>query len=290
MRVFLTNASGLIGSRLRTVLRDRGHEVVGGSRRALGGADWMAFDFIEMISAEDWLPLLDGVDAIVNCVGVLRDSRHQSMEVIHHEAPAALFSAAEAAGIRRVIQVSALGVEPDSEQPLLYLASKGRAEQALRQSSLDWSVFRPSMVFGDGGAGSEMFLKSARFPLHALPIGDGVALQPVHVHDLAEAIAIALESGQGVGQTIAAVGSEVVSYREMLASYRRQLGHGAALAIPLPATLMSLVAALAEWVPSSPLTRDNLAMLRAGSCADSEPFSRLLGRQPLGVSQFVAVA
>src|SRR4051794_12804785 len=108
--VLLTGASGFIGSRLSAALVARGCKVVGVSRRARP----VAGDFATDVRPEDWAPRLAGIDIVINAVGIIRERGHQTFRRLHTEAPVALFAACAAAGIRRVIQISALGADTGS--------------------------------------------------------------------------------------------------------------------------------------------------------------------------------
>src|SRR6476659_4142868 len=119
MRVLVTGANGFIGARVVAGLRDAGHAVVAAQRLALA-ADAIACDFARDIAAETWKPRLAGIDAVVNCAGILRETSGDTFARVHVDAPLALFRACAATGVRRVIQLSALGEAEDGE----FIASK----------------------------------------------------------------------------------------------------------------------------------------------------------------------
>ncbi len=157
MNVLLTGASGFIGGHLAAALRAAGHTVIE-VRRGIGdevrrdtgaGASAVQADFTRDLSARDWLPKLVGVDAVINAVGILREHGQQSFECIHKRAPQALFTSCVAAGIRRVVQISALGADRGMTR---YFLSKRAADDYLATLPLEWTIVRPAMVFGSGGA------------------------------------------------------------------------------------------------------------------------------------------
>src|SRR5438045_3005059 len=132
-------------------LRARGHRVVEGARRASGGRPTLHVDFMQPRTPAAWAETLRsaGVDTVVNCVGILMPSAGQTFERVHAEGPMELFRGAAQAGVRRIVQVSALGVGGDAQSLASpYLHSKLRADDALAALPLDWAVLRPSLVFG----------------------------------------------------------------------------------------------------------------------------------------------
>src|SRR3546814_16013009 len=124
------------------------------------------------VSPAAWLPRLSGVDAVVNCAGVLQSGRGQNMEAVHHLAPAALFDPCREAGVRRVIQISAISA--DAEAGTDYALSKKPADDHLQAPDLDWVVLRPSLVYGEGAYGGTAMLRAlAAFPFVTPLVGDG---------------------------------------------------------------------------------------------------------------------
>jgi uncharacterized protein YbjT (DUF2867 family) len=272
MRVLITGASGFIGSQIAAALRAGDHAVVAADRRH-------GVDFNRMRACEDWQPLLAGVDAVVNCVGIIGERRHQRFAVLHREAPAALFRACVAAGVRRVVQISALGADERSFTP--YQRSKLAADDVLRGLPLEWFVLRPSLVYGKGGASTAMFKRLAALPLIPLVGGGAQRVQPVHIDDLVAAVLVALAAERAC-RTIDVVGPEAMTFKDWLQRLRMSAGKSAAATLSVPRALMTAVAQLARHV-TPVLHPDNLAMLEQGNTADVEPFARFLERMPRAV-------
>jgi uncharacterized protein YbjT (DUF2867 family) len=285
MKILVCGATGFIGRHLYAALQQAGHACVAGVRKASQPGQ-LAIDFSRDVDEATWLSRLDGVEAVVNAVGVLRDTRSQPMSHLHADTPVALFRACRQAGVKRVIHISALGVGTGINTA--YFRTKQVAENALEACAgrLEYLVLRPSVVYGPDGASAAMFRLQARLPLHPLPMGGGQMLQPVHVDDLAAACVNWLSSKQG-SMIVPAVGAVAVSMREMLDSYRKQMGHGRALHVPVPGVLVRMAARIGDWVPVSPLSTENLQMLNAGSTADKTAFAGLLGREPRSVHTFL---
>lgn len=283
MRILVAGARGFIGSALVAAFAAAGHEVWRGVRRPEGARD-LPLDYARPIDRAAWRERLHEFDAFVNAVGILVEGRGQRFEAVHHRGPVELFEAAAAAGVRRVLQVSALGAEGGSTP---YFASKRAADLRLAQLPLAWQVLRPSLVFGPRGAASRMFLRLARLPLVPLPAGGRMAVQPVHVDDLCEAAVRLIEPSAPAQQVIDAVGPRPMEYREMLATYREALGRPPATGWPIPSPLMSLAAHTLGRLPGVILTPDNWRMLLAGSTADPAPFAALLGHAPRDPARFL---
>lgn len=195
MKVLVTGATGFIGRHVAACLIAAGHEVLIGARdgqragRVFPDQRFIACDFTRDLSSEAWSPRLQGVEALVNCVGVLQPRRRATMEAVHLTATAALFDACLAAGVRRVIQVSALGV--DTGIDLHYATSKLAADAHLQGLDLDWTILRPSLVYTPAGSygGTSLLRAQAALPLFVpLPGKGDQRFQPVFMDDLTEGI------------------------------------------------------------------------------------------------------
>jgi uncharacterized protein YbjT (DUF2867 family) len=281
MKILLCGADGFLGRHIAAMLAERGHTVLRGVHRA-GLLGDLAMDYRSDTSAETWLPRLAGVDAVINAVGILRETRPGDFELIHHRAPAALFEACRRADIRRVIQISALGT---ARTP--YLSTKHAADQALRRTLPSGIVLRPGLVFGEDGASTRFFLALASLPIQADIRGAG-PVQPVHIADLVGVVARLVEGAPSEGGILELPGPCRLSYGEWMATYRAGLGLAPALTVAVPASLMALVARLAGPLPGSLLNTDTWAMLRAGNTGDAHPAQAVLGHPLMAPVHFVA--
>jgi uncharacterized protein YbjT (DUF2867 family) len=292
MRVLVVGATGCIGSAVAHALRSRGHQVVAGSRQASAGSATMNIDFMQPTPPSLWATRLctQRIEAVVNCVGILMPSRRQRFERVHAEGPIEMFRGAALAGVRRVIQVSALGVRDDAETlSVPYLHSKLLADDALAALPLDWAVVRPSLVYGPGSQSAALFATLASLPMIALP-GRGLQrVQPLHVYELAEAIVRLVEQPEAARRVHELGGPQVLTYRDMLAHYRHALGCGEGLWLPMPMPLMRGTAWLAEAIPQKVFCRDTIRMLERGSVTEANALPGLLGRAPTSMTQGLAI-
>jgi uncharacterized protein YbjT (DUF2867 family) len=286
MTILLTGASGFIGSCLSKALSSAGHRVIE-ARRTPPAGDGVQADFARDLSIEAWLPKLAGIDVVINAVGILRERGEQTFERIHTLAPRALFGACARAGVRRVVQISALGADHGTAR---YYTSKHAADEYLSSLPLDWTIVQPALVYGAGGTSTRLFSMLATLPLIPVP-GDGRQLvQPIHIDDLIEAIVALLARDDTHLQRIPLVGPRPLTLRELSSGLRASMGLRPTRIVPIPLPLMRLGARVGDMLPHSLLDRETLAMLQAGNIADPATTERLLQRSPRPVEMFIEPA
>jgi uncharacterized protein YbjT (DUF2867 family) len=289
MRILLTGATGFIGARLRTELLRRGHQVLGVARRAPAGAapgDWWTAD-IGDLSPPDWQPVLQGVDVVVNCVGIFREAGPQAFERLHVHAARTLFTACMQCGVRRVVQLSALGADADAE--VAYQRSKHQADEFLLGLGVDAVVAQPSLVFAPDGPSARWFLQMAAWGWWPLPDHGRQRLQPVHVDDAVAALA-ALAEQRGAppaGRRVPLVGPEPLTLAGYLAALRQGLGLPPARRPGMAPALVRLAARLGDVVPASLLDSASWRMLQRGNTAPADAVTALLGHAPRPAAGFI---
>ncbi|MDV3238991.1 MAG: SDR family oxidoreductase [Gammaproteobacteria bacterium] len=292
MRILLTGAGGFIGAQIAAALRDAGHAVVRGVRAgyAAPAAGAVVCDFSTDVEPEVWLPRLAGIDAVVNCAGILREARSGDFERVHVLAPLALFRACERLGIRRVIQISALGRPDDGE----FIRSKHRCDERLAGLDLDWVVIRPSVVYSPRGSygGTSLLRAMAALPGVMLLPGDGrQLLQPICADDLGRAVVALLGSEACRHTVLEAVGPDRMSIGSFLEALRTWLGLGRALTVRVPLALVRPVALVGELLGRGPLGMTMYRMLQhgnVGAAGGVEAFAQATGVQPRPVGRALA--
>lgn len=284
MRVLVVGATGCVGRAVAHALRARGQTVIAASRGARqGDRSAMSVDYTQPVAPAVWAERLarSRIDAVVNCVGILIERGTQRFERLHARGPIELFRGAAAAGVTRIVQVSALGAgDVDDGEPPPYLASKREADRALAELPVAHAIVRPSLVYGPGSASASLFATLAGLPAIALPGSGTQMLQPIHVYEVAESIARWIEGDAPASGVFELAGPRPISYRQLLEAYRRAMGLGAALWLPLPMPLMRVGAWLAEALPQRVFSRDTLRLLERGNTACSNAAPRLLRRAP----------
>ncbi len=286
MRIFLTGATGFIGGHLLQALIERGHTVTclargdGAARleaMALPGARVIAGEFTR---PEEWRREVAGHEGVINTVGIIRETPGGSFDSVHAGAPKALFQAAADAGVRKIVQLSALGADENADTG--YYRTKGAADAFVATLGTPYVVLRPSLVYGPGDHSMTYFLSLAALPMTPVP-GDGRSrFQPILVDDLIRALVIAVERDDLSGLIVDAGGARAMTLDETMDLLARWLGkRSGARKLHLPWRLMRLAAAMTDALGGrGPITGDELVMLRQGSCADLRLFVERFGFVP----------
>jgi NADH dehydrogenase len=277
--VAVFGGSGFIGRHVVRALLKRGWRVRAAVRRPdlaghlqpLGMVGWVQPIQANLRYRWSVERAVEGADAVVNLVAVLAESGRQRFDAVHVFGARAVAEATRAAGIGRLVHVSAIGADPDS--PSAYGRTKAQGEQAVFETIPHATVMRPSIVFGPEDHFFNRFAGLARF-MPALPLigGGHTRFQPVFVGDVARAIADAVE-GRAKPATIYELGGpEVRSFRECMELMLREIDRKRLL-MPLPWSLASLAASILQYLPGQLLTPDQVRMLRVDNVV-SEAASR----------------
>ncbi|MEO7338421.1 MAG: complex I NDUFA9 subunit family protein [Caldimonas sp.] len=295
-KVLLLGGTGFLGRALCEKLVERfggaGARIVVPSRRPPRAKGIQMLPTVELVRADlhddaQLARLVKGCEAVVNLVGILHGSE-AAFDRAHVQLPRRLAEACVSAGVTRVVHVSAIGA--DARAPSRYLRSKAAGEAAYAGKSLDLTVLRPSVLFGDGDSFLTLFARlQSIFPV--LPIGgSGARFQPVWVDDVATAIVRALDDRTTIGETIECCGPEVYTLKQLVQIAGRSAGHSRPV-IDLPAPLARLQAFSLELLPGEPLmSRDNLDSMQVPSIASGDrPGLARLGIQPSSVEAVAPV-
>jgi len=253
MRVLLTGAHGFIGSYVASALRAAGHTVVA-CVRTPHSEDEVACDLARDVEVSDWAPRLAGIDAVVNCAGILRETGAQTFAAVHVAAPVALFRACVEAGVARVVQVSALGEPEDGA----FIVSKHQADAALATLALDWTVLRPGLVYSASGSygGTALLRALAVLPgVMFLPQRGEQRLRPVAAEDVGAAVVAALARAPAAREVIELTGPDALRYVDYQRAWRAWFGLPRAFEIAVPRAMVDATVALGEAFTRGPLCR-----------------------------------
>lgn len=310
MKVFLTGASGFVGSHMLLHLLHEGHSVRALIRPASGRSldletvlkatalqstmgrtqskEWTAwtqrFTAIpgDVVSGAGLDAGIQGCDAVIHLVGIIVAKGANTFDAVHHIGTRNVVEASKRAGIRRFLQMSALGVRADGVAA--YQTSKWKGEEEVRASGIHFCILRPSLIFGPGDGFVTQMMDTMRKATLFRPVpGPGTPkFRPVFIGDVTACFLRALTADAAANQTIELGGADEFTLNDVLTEIARCAGvRKPAIHVPLP--LMFLGAALAEkLLANPPVTVDQLRMLREGSTCDIEPMKRTLSIEPRG--------
>lgn len=277
LRVTVFGGSGFIGRYLVKRLAAEGARVRVAVRDAegakflkpMGAVGQIAPFAVNIGDAASVKAAVDGSDAVVNLVGVLYESGRQSFRRAHVDGPKAIAEAAAAAGVAKLVHMSAIGADVASASD--YAKSKAMGEAAVLEAFPSATILRPSVVFGQEDDFFNRFAAMARLA-PALPLIDGghTRFQPVYVGDVADAAMAALKSDGAAGKTYELGGPEIMTFRQVLEYVMAVTGRRRPL-LPAPSQLLRPLAGLVECLPiAPPITRDQLTLLQSDNVVADE--------------------
>ncbi|HET9428734.1 MAG TPA: SDR family oxidoreductase [Allosphingosinicella sp.] len=296
MRILLLGATGLIGSAVAARLAAEDHELVGVTRapgaaaRRVPVTRRVELDLRDITGPADWQPHLQGIDAVVNCAGTLQSSLRDSTSKVHVDSAVALWRACEEANVRRVIHVSAIGVDRGAASD--FSRSKALGDMALQNSRLDWVILRPSVVVGRGAyGGSALFRGLAALPV--LPrFPDSGPLDVVQLDDVAETVARLLRPGTPTRVALELTGPDRLDVEQIVSAYRQWLGWRPARTVSVPSFLMSLAWKFGDaiaWLGWRPPIRTSARREMArGAIGDGSEWRRATGIEPVSLATALA--
>ena len=295
MKVLVTGGSGFVGRAILTRLRDAGHGVRTLSRRPKPAQP--GTPVIELLPGNILDPAslpgaLTGMDAVIHLVGIISEIGQNTFENVHTRGAQNVIEAARRAGVRRFIHMSALGTR--SNALARYHQSKWAAEESLRASGLEFTIFRPSIIHGPGDGFVNLFARMSRLSPILPVMGSGkTRMQPVPVADVARCFVSALTEPKCVLQTYDLCGGEVLTLEEIMDAILQVTGRRR-LKLHVPMPLARIQAALLEWVcpavlrKAPPLNRDQLLMLQTDNVGNPAPANDLFGLKPMAFREAIA--
>ncbi len=290
MKVSIIGGTGFVGAYLVDELLRRGHHprllVRAGSEDKVPARDRCDVITGDLASHAALAECMTGADAMIYLVGILREfpRRGITFDGSQRQGFVDALEAARQAGVARVVLMSANGVEHEA---VPYQVSKRAAERALAASDRQWTVFRPSVIFGDPRGRMEFCTQlkgqlvdpplpaAVFFPGLALHRAGGQPMSPVHVGDVARAFAACLDDPGSIGRTYPLGGPREITWKDIIGVIARASGRSGKATLPAPAAGVRAVARLFEGFAWFPLTADQVTLLMQGNACDgSEAFAR----------------
>ncbi len=278
MRVLVTGGTGFVGTHMVNALLHRGHSVAVLARdpartrnRYNRPVETVTGNVLEPSSIAR---AARGRDAAVHLVGIIHERREQTFDRMHRQAVENVLEACRAAGATRYLHMSAMGSSEDA--PSEYGRSKAAGEKAVEASGLDWTIFRPSIIFGPGDGFVSLLAPIVRRNPGFIPvIGPGTTrLRPVSVYDVARVFTDALEKPETTGRKFEVGGPEIFTLDEIYREIAAAVGKPRKPLVHFPLWYGRILAAAFEWlagrglIPAPPLTRDQLRSLSRDNVAD----------------------
>lgn len=271
--IVLTGGAGFVGSHIVHRLDTEGYRVKVLTRRRDSAKHLILLPNVQVVECnlmdDDALSAaLAGADAVINLVGILHENSSASFERMHAELPARIAATCQGLGIKRLLHLSAL--HADTSGPSAYLRSKGAGEAAIKSSGLDWTIFRPSVIFGAGDSFLTLFSRLARLMPVIMLASPDARFQPVWVEDVATAVVRSLQLPETKGQVYSLCGPKAYTLRELVAYAAKCAGTSPCI-VGLNAALSWMQAWMMEWLPVKLLSRDNLLSMQLDSVCDCTP-------------------
>ncbi|MGH1427257.1 MAG: NAD(P)H-binding protein [Arenicella sp.] len=289
--VLVIGGRGFIGRHIVQQLKRLGANVVIGTRNiqhVKGSHDPIRQICLHKIhDIQGWSERLNGIDVVVNAVGILRQRHQETYEQVHHHAVALLAEACTKHNIR-LIHISALGLGNPIKSR--FSQSKRRGELALISSKANWALVRPSLVDGENGYGAKWFRKVAKWPIYALPVNAKGVFTPIDVDDLGEAVArIALLTAteKEENRIYELGGKQRVTLTAYLTLLRPNTMDHRALTVKVPKLLARFMSHLCDVFNVTPYSFGHYELLQHDNYPCVNRLSEILGRDatPLGVEQ-----
>jgi len=276
--ICIIGGSGFVGRAIVQEAIHHGHQVTVACRHPERARD-LAVEGVRMLRADvvDGRGLdeaVAGADTVIYLVGLLFEKGRYSFEAAHVHGVEHVLAACKRAGVQQYLHMSALGagVIPASK----YARTKGEAEGFVRQSSLNWSIFRPSIIYGAGDNFFNQF-KAMSKSLPLLPVISGeTRFQPVWVQDVARAFVKSIGNRHVYGKTFELGGPKAYTFRALLELLMTELERDRQL-IPVPGFVARIMAAFMQLLPTPPLTPDQLLLLRHDNVVDGECYPKMFG-------------
>lgn len=290
MKVFLTGGTGFVGSEVLRQLVAAGHVVRAlireGSEKKLAVAENVEVQIGDVTDVANLDGALADCDAVIHLVGIIREfpGRDVTFHKLHVTATNNVLKSCKEQGVSRYLHMSANGTRANGNTG--YHCTKWQAEEMVRESDLDWTIFRPSLVFGPGGEFVKMLAELIR-RLPVVPvIGNGrYRMQPVAVEQVAASFVKALEMPETINATYHLGGGASYSYDEILDITARAIGKERVAKMHQPLFVVKPMIKMLQGNEYFPITSDQLTMLIEGNVCDASEWAKVFDLEPLSYAE-----
>ncbi len=293
MNVFVTGGTGFVGRNVIRALKAAHHMVYAwvrhGSEVKLPFLDGVEIVFGDSLEPQEMRIGMEKCDAVINLVGIIREYPRKGItfDQTHYQSTLHTVNIAKKCGVKRFIQMSANGASDHGVS--VYQTTKRRAERIVEESGLDWTIFRPSVIFGDPEGLFEFSTELAGIirSFIIIPIFDGGKLEmdPVWVGDVADCFVKALNTPISSGKTFHLCGGRPIKFKQIVETIGKAIGKKRIVTMPIPFGLILPVASVMERFSFFPVTSDQLLMLKQGNICKEQEFKAIFGIQP---KQFIS--
>jgi uncharacterized protein YbjT (DUF2867 family) len=299
MKVLITGGTGFVGREIVRELHGAGHSLrlLVRNRNASAAQEFASQYGAELregnvLDADLLTRVMRGADAVIHLVGIISEVGDQTFENLHARATQNMVHAAHVAGVRRFLHMSALGTRPNAASR--YHQTKWTAEQSVSQSALNWTIFRPSLIYGPHDRFVNLFARLAKFSPVLPVMGDGRAVfQPVAVGDVARCFAGALTEPGLIRETFDVCGPDKLTMPEILRAILAATGRRR-LIVRVPIKLAHVLAAFLEFgfplllKKAPPLNRDQLLMLQENNVGKPGRTAEIFGLRQVSFADGIA--
>lgn len=282
--ILITGGTGFVGTEIRKHLSDQDVRLL--VRQPLDSSQAGRSETVigDILSPSTIGPAMEGIDTVVHLVAIIEESGGLTFDQVIRQGTVNVVEAAKAAGVRRFVLMSAMGAQANPAYP--YLNAKHAAEEAVRNSGMAWTIFRPSVIFGpnDGFINvlANLVKKAPVIPV----VGKGTSkFQPIAVGDVADAFKRAIDDPSTAGQVYELGGTAIHTYEGMIDAISAELGKKRPK-VHVPVGIMKIVVSMTAPLPKAlrpPVTREQLNMLALDNCTDHSATEALIGRAPVAL-------
>jgi len=278
-RICIIGGTGFVGRAIARQAVDAGHQVVVTSRCPSRARDLLVKGIqtvkADITTGKGLNEAVQGADCVINLVGLLFESGKNTFDAAHVEGTKHIITACKDAGVSQILHMSAL-LSEDAIKSTKYGSTKRAAEEVVKNSGLAWSIFKPSIIFGNNDSFLMRFKTLSAFGPVLPVIASDTKFQPIWVEDVARAFVLSIGNNKVAEQTYTLAGADVYTFNELLSMWMKALDRCRVM-IAMPAFAASLMATVSNFLPVPLITSDQLELLKSDNVANGQAFPDIFG-------------